>query len=220
MNLPSPDFMFAQAFVLFFGIGLHEYAHCKFADLAGDPTPGYFGRVTLNLTKHFEMSGVIMMVITSLTGFGIGWGKPSPMNPSKMKNPRIDHFVAVIAGPISNVMQAIVYAGVLRLLLSGGARFDDPLGGHSTFPVLLCSLGVLTNCALAIFNMIPFGPLDGQWLLGLLLPEKPRHYWFQFNRQIGVPGLFVVIIALQYFQISILSGPILSSFHLLTGCQL
>jgi len=67
--------MIATAIILFLGIGLHEYAHCKFADMAGDPTPAYYGRVTLDLTKHFEITGVIMMILTTLTGFGIGFGQ-------------------------------------------------------------------------------------------------------------------------------------------------
>src|SRR5271165_3669319 len=102
MNTPVPVIL-ATAIILFLGIGLHEYAHCKFADMAGDPTPAYYGRVTLNLTKHFEMSGVIMMILTTMVGFGFGWGKPSPCGPNKMKNPRVDWFVSVAAGPISNV---------------------------------------------------------------------------------------------------------------------
>src|ERR1019366_3379020 len=101
----DPQVALAQIIVLFFGIGLHEYAHCKFADLAGDPTPRYYGRVTLNLTKHFDPLGTLMMIVSSLTGYGIGWGKPAPINPKKMKNPRIDTFIAVAAGPITNLLQ-------------------------------------------------------------------------------------------------------------------
>ena len=74
--------------VIFFAIGLHEYAHCKMADVAGDPTPRYYGRVTLNLFKHFDPVGTMMIIITTLYGFGIGWGKPAPMDARKMKNPR------------------------------------------------------------------------------------------------------------------------------------
>ncbi|MFX9042700.1 hypothetical protein ABTN45_19905, partial [Acinetobacter baumannii] len=64
----------ATLLVLFFGIGLHEYAHCKVADRAGDPTPRTYGRVTLNLLKHFDPMGAIMIVLTTFYGFGIGWG--------------------------------------------------------------------------------------------------------------------------------------------------
>src|SRR5580693_4798526 len=106
----SPEYALAQAIVLFLGVDLHEYSHCKFADMAGDPTPAYYGRVTLDLTKHFEITEVMMMIFTSLVGYGIGWGKPAPVNGAKMKNPRVDLFVAVAAGPVSNVVQAFIYA--------------------------------------------------------------------------------------------------------------
>src|SRR5687768_14039545 len=119
---PSMDFeqLVPLAIVVFFAIGLHEYAHCKFADMAGDPTPRIYGRVTLDLTKHFELFGTLMMLFTATTGFGIGWGKPAPMDPNKMRNPRWDFFAAVAAGPISNVLQAIVWAIIARLMLTGG----------------------------------------------------------------------------------------------------
>jgi len=104
MQLPPPPVMLAIGIVIFLAIGLHEYAHAKVADAAGDPTPSFYGRVTLNLTKHFELMGTIMIIFTSIFGVGIGWGKPVPMNPSKMRNPRWDHFLAVLAGPLTNVL--------------------------------------------------------------------------------------------------------------------
>lgn len=217
--MPVP-MMFATAVILFLGIGLHEYAHCKFADMAGDPTPAYYGRVTLDLTKHFEITGVMMMILTTLTGFGIGWGKPSPVNPSKMRNPRVDWFVSVAAGPISNLVQATIYAFLLRVAL----RMDlfQQLGSRDVtlFVGWLLIGGVATNLGLACFNLIPFGPLDGHWLVGLLLPEKQRYYWFKFNRQVGMPGLFIVIFGMQFLHISLLNGPISFLFKIFVGTSL
>src|ERR1700674_5869333 len=119
-DLPQAFFV-AYAIVIFFGIGLHEYAHCKFADMAGDPTPGIYGRVTLNLFKHFEPVGKVIIIPSDATGYGIGWGPPAPINPSKMRNPRLDSFIAVIAGPLTNVLQATVWAFVFRYEASQGA---------------------------------------------------------------------------------------------------
>jgi len=214
----DPQVALAQIIVIFFGIGLHEYAHCKFADLAGDPTPSYYGRVTLNLFKHFDPAGAMFILFTILCGFGIGWGKPSPMDPRKMRNPRWDWFIAVIAGPLSNVLQSVIYAMILRIGLRSGALL---LGdGRPSFLFTLLIYGVLTNLALAIFNMIPIGPLDGKWLLGLLMPERQRYEWFRFNDRIGFVGLFGLILFLQFSKIPITAGPVSAAFRFLTGFQL
>jgi len=208
--------MLATAIILFLGIGVHEYAHCKFADMAGDPTPAYYGRVTLDLTKHFEITGVMMMILTTLVGFGLGWGKASPINPSKMRNPRIDTFVAVAAGPVSNLAQACIYALLLRFALMGHVLEPMQPEGRLFIGWLLTG-GVAINLGLAIFNLIPFGPLDGHWLVGLLMPEKPRYYWFKFNRQVGMPGLFVVVLMLQATHVNLWQGPVMAIFRLLVG---
>jgi Zn-dependent protease len=213
-HIPPVPAILAQIIVLFLGIGLHEYAHCKFADMAGDPTPGIRGRVTLNLTKHFEPVGTMMIVLTTLAGFGIGWGRPAPMDPRKMKNPRWDFFAAVLAGPISNLLQAIVYALFFRLATS--MQFDFA-GQTGDFLLYLLVFGVAINLALFCFNLIPFGPLDGHWLLGMLLPEKPRYYWLRFNQQVGMAGLFIIVIGLQLAHIPLTAGPVGFGFKLLTG---
>jgi len=181
----DPIRMMAIILVGFFAIGLHEYAHCKFADMAGDPTPGFYGRVTLNLTKHFEPVGTIMMLITALTGYGIGWGRPAPINPSKMRNPRWDTFISVAAGPLSNVLQAVVWAIIARVLINTHqVSYEEILLDHSFLGYVLF-FGVFMNLSLAFFNLFPIPPLDGHWLVGLLLPESIRGKWFLYCRQYG-----------------------------------
>jgi len=215
-HIPVPQLL-ATAIILFLGIGLHEYAHCKFADMAGDPTPAYYGRLTLDLTKHFEISGVIMMILSTLSGYGMGWGKPAPANPEKMKNPRLDFFVSVAAGPISNVCQAVIYAFLLRLTLRANLLEQMTSSDTRIFIGYLLYGGVLINLGLAVFNLIPFGPMDGHCLVGLLLPDKQRYYWYRFNRQVGMPGLFVVVLFLQLKHIPLTTGPVQSLFHLFVG---
>ncbi len=175
-HMPPPEQIMAILVVIFLAIGLHEYSHAKFADMAGDPTPRSFGRVTLNLFKHFDLLGTIMILITTFAGFGIGWGRPVPMDPRHMKNPKWDHFIAVAAGPMSNLVQAAVFAVLLRFL--GGY-----LGQSFLFYILL--FGVLINVALFVFNLLPIGPLDGMWLVGTFLPDQTRLSWTRFNLQIG-----------------------------------
>jgi Zn-dependent protease len=173
-NLDVTDFI-AIFLVIFLAIGIHEYAHAKLADMAGDPTPGIYGRVTLNLFKHFDPIGTIMIIITTLSGFGIGWGKPVPMDPRKMRNPKWDHFVAVIGGPVSNFIQAMLFAVLYRLL--GNQEIE--------FLTTFLLFGVLINVSLGLFNLLPIGPLDGMWILGTFLPDRARIKWTQFNLQFG-----------------------------------
>jgi Zn-dependent protease len=156
----SVERIVATAIIIFFAIGLHEYAHAKVADMAGDPTPRAQGRVTLNLTKHFELMGTLMIIFSSLSGFGIGWGKPVQVNPVKMKNMRWDHFASVIAGPLSNLAQALFFAMMIRIVAVGMPGLET-----ESFLFQFLFLGVLINISLMLFNLIPFGPLDGHWLV-------------------------------------------------------
>lgn len=186
--------MAAIFIVIFLAIGIHEYCHAKFADLAGDPTPGIYGRVTLNLFKHFDLLGSVMIVMTALSGFGIGWGKPVPMNPSKMRNPRWDHFVAVAAGPVSNLIQAAIWAVLFRITAStvSGLTADS-------FLVTLMLMGVIINISLFCFNLIPLGPLDGMWILGTFLDERTRVSWYRWNL---TAGQFVFLGLIIFDQVS------------------
>lgn len=190
--------MVMSILVALLSIAIHEYAHCKFADMAGDPTPGIYGRVTLNPLVHLDPLGTIMIVFTSITGFGIGWGRPAPMDPRKMKDPRWDHFWAVAAGPLSNILQAGVYAIVLRLLMSAGVFAT----GQNELLFGFLVIGVSVNIGLALFNLIPLGPLDGHWLLGLLMPEPQRTQWFQWNRFAGSIVLLIIVLGGQFIGVS------------------
>ncbi len=210
--LPPAYDLLAIAITIFLAIGIHEYCHAKFADLAGDPTPSYFGRVTLNLTKHFELVGTIMMVITAIAGVGIGWGKPVPMDPSKMRNPKWDHFMAVAAGPASNFIQAAIFALLLRGCIAGWPDFAGCLGLYlspedidpasvygfgMTFLVSWFFHAVMINVALCLFNLLPIGPLDGMWLLGTFLPAPTRLKWTRFNLTVGGMLFLAIIIFSQ-----------------------
>jgi Zn-dependent protease len=197
--------------------------------MAGDPTPAYYGRVTLNLFKHFDPMGTIMIAVSSLSGYGLGWGKPAPINPSKMRNPRWDTFIAVAAGPLSNLVQATIFAFCLRMALQGHVvtleEVDATLGREpTTFLAALLTIGVTTNLGLFMFNLVPFGILDGHWLVGQLLPEIPRLHWYRFNRTYGWQILVMLILAEQFFHIPILSSfigpPLRAMFGLLTGLHL
>lgn len=191
--MDNPTLVVTSIVVVLLSIALHEFAHAKFADAAGDPTPRNQGRVTLNPLAHLDPIGTILIVITSLTGFGFGWGKPVMVNPSKMRNPRWDHFVSVIAGPATNLLLAAVFAIILRVMMMTGSLGEVALGSPMAGGILVAFLlyGVVINLALCFFNLIPIGPLDGHWLVGAFMPEPTRTQWYQFNRG---PGALIFIV--------------------------
>lgn len=160
-------------------ITVHEFTHAKLADAAGDPTPSFYRRVTLNPIAHFDMYGLFFIFVVITTGIGIGWGRPVPMNPSKMRNPKWDHFWAVLGAPLSNLGMAIVAAILMKLVVLG----MGPMGVLEIQSVL--STFISLNIGLFLFNLLPIGPLDGMWVFGTFLPEKTRFYWTKFNLTYG-----------------------------------
>jgi Zn-dependent protease len=188
----DPTIIVLAILVLILAITVHEFAHAYFADLAGDPTPRYYGRVTLNPLKHLDPFGTIMMVLTVMSGFGIGWGKPVMVDPRKMRNPRWDHFISVAAGPISNLLQAAIFALIFRFTMSSGD------GGGSPMLYAFLVIGVLVNISLFLFNLLPIGPLDGHWLVGAFLPDRIRDRWYLWNRTTGSIVLLVLILGGQF----------------------
>jgi Zn-dependent protease len=208
--------------IILLSLAVHEYAHAKLADVAGDPTPRVYGRVTLNPIAHLDPAGTIMILLSAMSGFGIGWGKPVPVNPSRMRNPRWDHFVSVAGGPLSNLLLAAVAALALRFYLASGVVVS---GGQLPFPILFLTLAVLINLSLCFFNLIPLGPLDGHWMLGTFMSEPTRLRWYLWNRQVGGFVLLVVVIGGQMLpEYSILSKVLMpivdATFRFFTGIDL
>lgn len=176
-----PEYIVSIFASLIISITVHEYAHAKLADIAGDPTPRIFGRVTLNPIAHFDPVGAMMIILSTLSGFGFGWGRPVPMDPSKMKNPKWDHFWAVFGAPLTNLFQAIVVAIILKTLtMSPGLAHQIP-NGILEFLIIHFTI----NITLFLFNLIPLGPLDGMWVLGTFLPDRYRIQWTRWNLRIG-----------------------------------
>lgn len=204
MGHQDPQFIFAAIIVLILAISVHEFCHAVFADMAGDPTPRSQGRVTLNPLAHLDPMGTMLMVMTVVSGFGIGWGKPVIVQPNKMRNPRWDHFISVIAGPLSNLLQATIYAMLIRFVFAGKL---DP----GSFLGYFLLLGVLINISLFLFNLIPIGPLDGHWLVGAFLPDPLRYRWYVWNRTVGTFILLGVLVvgwfAPAYSLISVVLRP-------------
>lgn len=155
----------APAFLL--GIGLHEWSHAFVADRAGDPTPRSQGRLTLNPLNHLDPVGTLCILVAP-----IGWGRPVQVSPWKMRHPDRDHMRVAAAGPLMNLVLA---AGSLLLLEVLG----EALGGFGrSGPAYLAArvlLEMITlNLVLAIFNLLPVPPLDGERVASYHLGEAGK----------------------------------------------
>ena len=157
-----------NAIPLLFAITLHEAAHGYAAMRLGDDTAQRLGRITLNPMKHIDPVGTILMPLmlyfATSGAFMFGYAKPVPVNFGRLNNPKRDMVWVALAGPASNLVQAIFWA-VLALLLAG-------LGVQEPYFQLVCRAGVLWNLVMYAFNLFPLPPLDGGRILVGLLPWK------------------------------------------------
>ncbi len=136
---------------LLIAIDVHEFAHAWMANELGDPTARYQGRLSLNPLVHLDPLGTMMMLFSVFYGFGIGWGKPVPVNPTYLRNgPRLGMGMVAAAGPLSNLILAAIVAVPIRMGLSLP---------WSVVNLLLIVISV--NIGIALFNLLPIPPLDG-----------------------------------------------------------
>lgn len=177
----SPIIFLASTISIILAISVHEAAHAWAADRLGDPTPRLQGRLTLNPLAHLDPIGTLMLVL-----FRFGWGKPVIFDPFNLKNPRRDAMLIGLAGPASNLISATLGALLLRLL-SGAS-----IGAASILFALLIPF-ITISVALAIFNLVPVHPLDGEKILIGLLPRGLAREWELLMRQWGIILLLMLI---------------------------
>lgn len=154
-----------QLIVLIFSIMIHEIAHGAMALKLGDDTAQKLGRLTLNPLKHIDPVGSIILPAILLlfqSPFLIGWAKPVPYDPRRLRDPRTGSALIALAGPASNIVIAVFFGLLLRLSIVPAAS------------ATLIALIVYLNLLLAIFNLIPIPPLDGSKLLFYFLPQDYR----------------------------------------------
>lgn len=216
-QLMRGDYVGVAGFViaLVLGITLHEFSHALVAYRLGDLTPVRDGRVTINPLAHLDPFGTIMILL-----LGFGFGRPVLVNPY---NFRIDRRwgmgLVAIAGPVTNIIIAVVFGLALRALLAVSEQSVSPMGGL-TYVITIFSTIVYLNLVLAVFNMIPFPPLDGSKVLLAVLPGDLAYRVERFYIQAQQFGMIAILLLFWFggrFIGPLISGPTNAMFRLIVG---
>jgi Zn-dependent protease len=172
----SPEFFVIWIVAVLFTLTIHEFAHAAVAYLFGDDTAKQMGRLTLNPLPHIDILGFLMLLF-----IGFGWAKPVPVNPYNLRNAKKSSGLVAVAGPIVNLLAAIIFAIALKIV--------SPILGPSNLLVSFLIMTVFINVILAIFNLIPIPPLDGSKVLFSVLPDK----YNDLKRRLSVNGPFILV---------------------------
>jgi Zn-dependent protease len=192
------EFIFWVA-ALLIAVTVHEFSHALAADRLGDPTPRLQGRLTLNPLAHLDPLGTLMLLLVRF-----GWGRPVQFDPYNLAHPRRDAALISFAGPLSNLLVALLSSVVVRLVV------NLPAAPLFVFELLVAI--VYLNVILAVFNLLPIHPLDGGKILVGLLPAETARDWDRFLHQYGI--FFLLFLVLPLFGglplVGILIGPTIS----------
>lgn len=202
------------AFFLLLSFPVHEFAHAFTAYRLGDATAKLFGKLTLNPIAHFDqVGGTILVLSILLTGFPFGFAQ-TPVNPRNLRGRHGDAVVA-IAGPISNLVVAAIFAIPLRILIA-----NPELAGSNVLEVAtILGFIVQGSLILGIFNLIPIPPLDGSNVVYGLLPPRQQYTWRQFQ-QYGPMLLLALLFFGGRILFQVVFGPAQSLANLLVGTRL
>ncbi|MGH8985826.1 MAG: site-2 protease family protein [Acidimicrobiia bacterium] len=192
--------MSLQEAVIFFAclvaaIILHEISHGVVALWFGDDTAKRAGRLTLNPVPHIDPFGsIVLPAIGALTGLPIiGFAKPVPVTPGRLRNPRRDMLFVSLAGPFTNFLLMAAAALVTRSLLRGGGFLGTGIGSDSPdLAVQIFFAFAVVNLFLGLFNLLPIPPLDGSAMVERILPARWLPGWHRF-RPYGILVLFVLV---------------------------
>lgn len=178
----DPALLAANIVIMVVAITLHELGHAASAHWCGDDTAKKRGRLTLDPLKHLDPLGSLLIVVA-----GFGWGKPVPVNPQNFRRPRRDDLLVSFAGPAANIVQAVAFGTGLRIFAATGWHIPHLIEAFF-------EAGLLINVLLAVFNLIPVGPLDGAHILKGLLPPKSAVGYARFNHRYGWVVLLLVVV--------------------------
>lgn len=192
---------------LFICIPVHECAHALAAKLLGDDTAESQGRLTLNPFAHIDLTGMIMMFVCS-----IGWAKPTPVDLRRCKkvNMRAANVIVSAAGPLSNIIMALLFMVIFKLIFRFG--IGEIWGQIAAIVFYIAQL----NAFLAVFNLIPVPPFDGYHILASFLPAKALVFMERNAQIINIVLLILLVSGYVSIPISFLSNKIMIFFDFIT----
>ncbi len=173
---------------LLFCLSVHEFAHAYTAYKLGDRTQKAMGRLTLNPFSHIDIAGFICIAL-----FGFGWGKPVMIDDRNFKNKAAGNALTAFAGPCSNIIMAILFTIILKILLITGVILPTI---NSVVGSIILNMFILTiqfNVVFAIFNLIPIPPFDGSRILYFFLPAKGREYMYKIEQYSFIIVLVILV---------------------------
>lgn len=203
--------------VLLLAISAHEAAHAWMSDRFGDDTARLLGRVTLNPVAHTDLVGTLLIpivgFIVAASGgnfFLIGWGKPTPVNPLRWRQKDLANVMVSIAGILANLILAIIGFTIIKVLVMKGLWWSMGQGFGEAIKLFLYFL-LTMNVSLAVFNLLPFPPLDGSKVLETFLPESMQPM-LAFLEQYG----YLILLLLMYLGVfSVIITPVLYGIDVL-----
>jgi Zn-dependent protease len=208
------------AFPLAVAVILHECAHGWVANRLGDPTAARMGRLTLNPLSHVDPVGTILvplLLVAAKAGFVFGWAKPVPVNFLNLRNPKRDMVKVALAGPLTNLVLAVVSAGIVHALAMMNFGAGTPAGAVAEWLLvptgLMAVKGVQINIILAVFNLLPIPPLDGGRVLVGLLPTRPAIAIARMEPY----GMLIVMALLLSESLGRIIGPVVFGLWRLLG---
>ena len=190
--------------VIFLTLPIHEFAHGFVAQKLGDDTPRWQGRITLNPFAHIDWIGAACILL-----MGFGWAKPVQVNARNFRNPKRDMAIVALAGPLSNIVVALICMLVCHALLLVTVSTVTALNILSyvwTFFFQIVSI----NIYLAVFNLLPVPPLDGSRLLAAFLPYKYYRLVMQYEQYIYYGLLLLLFAGVLDVPLDFLSNKLLS----------
>lgn len=172
---------------LLLALTFHELAHGAVAYALGDPTAKRAGRLTMNPIRHLDPMGTLVFVVTRM----IGWAKPVPVDPRYFRNPAKGMVLVSVAGPLSNFLQAAVFAFILGRMALIRIGPEDEMLLKVLEPLMnMAAIAVTVNLALGFFNLLPIPPLDGSNIVAGLLPREVAARYMAIGRY----GIFIIVL--------------------------